>query len=79
MLLGTPTRYMAVKDAVVRLRSDLDSDQVGLVLNCDVVSVTHTKMVGDEHLRLRVEFGWLSVRDKTNTTRQAHPHLYLAL
>ena len=47
---------MAVKKLKLRIRSELDSEEVGQLTKGDVVLATHTKMQGDR-VRLRCERG----------------------
>ena len=59
-----PTRYMATKRAVMRVRSMMDSDQTGYINTNEVVTVTHTKLI-DGKLRLRCGRGWISAVSTT--------------
>jgi hypothetical protein len=54
-----PKRYMACSKAVVRLRSDLDSEELDRLSKGQVILVTHLKKQG-EKTRLRYKGGWTS-------------------
>ena len=55
-VIETPIRYMALRKLKLRIRSELDSEEVGHLTKGDVVLATHTKMQGDR-VRLRCERG----------------------
>ena len=72
-VLEEPMRYMAIVELPLRIRSELDSEQVGTLANGDVVLVTHTMMQGDR-VRMRctrgsplpgkgAECGWVSANE----------------
>jgi hypothetical protein len=54
--LEEPKRYMAAKKLKLRIRSELDSEEVGQLAKGDVILATHTKMQGDR-VRVRCERG----------------------
>ena len=59
--LDPPVKYQARKKAKIRLKSAVDSDEVGTIAVDQFIMVTHTMDV-DGQLRLRFNKGWTSLK-----------------